>query len=214
MLFGISLACLVIWPFFVAKNFKKYFLYNFFYFITIAAFFFDQYTKKLAIDHLKLSRIRIPIIEDVLYFFYVENYGAAFGILQGKIILFKVVAVLAIIIIIIYSKLVPRKNYWLQGALAMLLGGALGNFADRLRFNCVIDFIYIKYKTFEWPVFNFADVFIDIGVAILFVNFIFAKEEVEEKDDQKIELECSEKEIKSEIIEESDGSSLNVPDNT
>ena len=96
----------------------------------------------------------------------------------------------------------------------MLLGGALGNFADRLRFNCVIDFIYIKYKTFEWPVFNFADVFIDIGVAILFVNFIFAKEEVEEKDDQKIELECSEKEIKSEIIEESDGSSLNVPDNT
>ena len=88
MLFGISLACLVIWPFFVAKNFKKYFLYNFFYFITIAAFFFDQYTKKLAIDHLKLSRIRIPIIEDVLYFFYVENYGAAFGILQGKIIRF------------------------------------------------------------------------------------------------------------------------------
>lgn len=187
MLFGITMSCLIIWPFFVIKNFRKYFLYKFFYFVTIIAFFIDQYSKKLAIDILKMDHIRIPLIDDILYLFYVENYGAAFGILQGKIILFKAVAVLAIIIIIIYSKLVPRNNYWLQGALALLLGGALGNFADRIRFNCVIDFIFLKYKTFEWPVFNFADVFIDIGVVILFINFIFSKDESEEADEKEAE---------------------------
>ena len=184
MAIAIATLIFIAYPFFILKNFKAFFLDKLFYIITVLVFALDQYTKKMAIVHLKSVGLKYPVIKKMLYFYYVENYGAAFGILQGKIWLFKMIAIMAILVIIIYSKLLRKEDYLSQLALAFLLGGALGNFFDRLHFGYVVDFIYFKYKTFEWPVFNLADVFIDIGVFILLLSFVF-EPSAEEKEKEK-----------------------------
>lgn len=122
----------------------------------------------------------ISIIKDILNFTYIQNPGISFGLLSGmeseikRWILVAVIA-FAIVLVTIYWFTYRQKSFFYNFASGLILGGALGNFIDRLFIGKVIDFIDIGYKNFRWPVFNFADTAISIGIAILIFYFLFLK---------------------------------------
>jgi signal peptidase II len=132
-------------------------------FITIL----DQATK-VWVSHVKPD---LRVIPGVFTIHYIENTGAAFGILQGKLSLLTLVSALAAVIIaglMFYEREAHRGMLY---ALACILGGTCGNLIDRVRLKYVVDFlqVYIKLfgKYFYWPSFNIADSAISVGVGIL-----------------------------------------------
>lgn len=130
----------------------------------------DQWTKFLVITNLTIHQSH-NIIKDILHITLVYNTGAAFGIFKGKAVLFTFVAAAASIGIIIFYKLKKVKNRIVEFSLGLILGGAISNLIDRLRFGYVLDFIDFRI----WPVFNLADSAITLGVALI-ICFIFMTE--------------------------------------
>lgn len=125
----------------------------------------------------------ITIIESYFHFIYVENRGAAFGLFsdmspQWRIPFFVIISIVAIIMIFYFFRKVQDSQLVLITALSMVLGGAIGNFIDRIAYNSVIDFIDWHYKQYHWPTFNIADVFICIGVGLLIIEMFFGKSEL------------------------------------
>ena len=140
----------------------------------------DQTTKRLAEDRLERSGIRsvpIPIVGDYLRFTYVENRGAAFGLLQDQTAFFVFVGILVVGVIAASYRYLPRSGFRLHLALGLQLGGALGNLIDRIRQGYVVDFVDFGYRTNWWPVFNVADSAIVIGVALLALNALAPADE-------------------------------------
>lgn len=129
----------------------------------------DQFTKFL-IDR---SRLHFQVIPGFFNLSYVENTGAAFGILQGKQFLLSSISVLAmgVLVFLIFHENPSRKG--LLFGLALILGGTCGNFIDRVRLGYVIDFFEFHIKQYHWPSFNVADSAISIGVAILILLMLW-----------------------------------------
>ncbi len=132
----------------------------------------DQYTKALAVVTLK-DKPAIPIIPGVLEFNYLENRGAAFGMMQNQKIFFIFVAVIILsCIIYILVKTPPEKKYVIIHILLVFIAaGAVGNMIDRLSLNYVVDFIYIKAINF--PVFNVADIYVTCATFVLVILLLF-----------------------------------------
>lgn len=107
-----------------------------------------------------------PLIDSILHITYVQNTGAAFGILADRTRLFIVVAIVIIVVMLGYFRYVPRDNYLLRLGLTLGLSGAIGNLVDRIRLGYVIDFIDFRV----WPVFNVADSAIFLGVIALLLG--------------------------------------------
>jgi len=127
--------------------------------IAAVLLFLDQFTKYLAITHLK-DQPAIVLIDGVLELQYLENRGSAFSLLQGQkfIILAIGFAVLAVLIFVIVKLPQNKKFRIVHILLSALIAGALGNIIDRLRFDYVVDFI--SFVLIHFPVFNVADCFI------------------------------------------------------
>lgn len=120
----------------------------------------DQLTKFLALRNLVLNQ-PYAVIKGIFYLTLVHNRGAAFGILKNQVPVFVFTSIVAIILICLNLR---RKKDGLSGiALALILGGAVGNLIDRLFFGYVIDFLDFRV----WPVFNLADSAITIGAILL-----------------------------------------------
>lgn len=132
------------------------------YLIGLLVLFFDQLTK-FWVQNSMLPRDSIPLIPGVFHLTYVQNTGAAFGFLRGKTLFFIVVAVLVLGFIIFLAPRLSREKPLLGLVFGLLLGGALGNLIDRIRFGYVIDFLDFRV----WPVFNIADMAIVVGVCFL-----------------------------------------------
>jgi signal peptidase II len=133
----------------------------------------DQITKRIVDDRLERSGVRsvpVPVVGDFLRLTYVENRGAAFGLLQDQTAFFVFVGVLVIGVIAASYRYLPRSGFRLHLALGLQLGGAIGNLIDRVRQGYVVDFIDFGYHSNWWPVFNVADSAIVIGVALLALN--------------------------------------------
>lgn len=135
----------------------------------------DQFSKLWAFTYLKNNN-PIIIVKNFLALTYVENRGAAFGILQDKKIFFIIITIFVVGFILLYF----YKNYKLMSiyeklSLTMILGGAIGNFIDRILRSYVIDFISFQFGSYYFPVFNIADIFIVIGTALL-IFLIFIEE--------------------------------------
>lgn len=132
----------------------------------------DQWTKALAMRFLK-AQPAIPVIKDILELDYVENRGAAFGMLQGKRIYFLLLTVVVFFLFTwLILKLPPEKKYQkLHIALSFILAGAVGNAIDRGMRGYVVDFIY--FKPIDFPVFNVADIFITVTTLWLAVLLLF-----------------------------------------
>ena len=138
--------------------------------IVFTIVFLDQLAKFLALRLISQGQ-SIEIIRHVLYFSIVKNTGAAFGIFKNGTIFFLIISITAVICVLLILKKVKGADTLLKCALAMILGGALGNLIDRLRFACVIDFIDFRV----WPVFNIADACISIGAALLILRIMRSK---------------------------------------
>ena len=124
-------------------------------------FALDQLTKYY-ISHTFNYLQSIPIIPEFFHFTYVQNYGAAFGILQNRRPVFIFVSVLVIGFLIYFYNQLP-KDWISKVALGMAIGGMLGNLLDRIRLGYVIDFLDFRF----WPVFNVADSAIVLGMIFL-----------------------------------------------
>ena len=135
------------------------------------AFGVDQVTKWVAVCFLK-NRPSIPIIDNIFSFTYVQNPGAAFGLLRGQTTLFIVMAIFTVGIIMVYFKLTGPDERLVQVALVFILAGALGNLVDRVFLGYVVDFLDLHYYAYKWPVFNIADTTIDIGVGLIIIDVI------------------------------------------
>lgn len=129
----------------------------------------DQLSKVWALNYLKEAGT-IPVIENVFHLTYVENRGAAFGMLQNNQWIFVIVALVASIFGIYY--LYKRKIKLLgKGAIIMIIAGALGNAVDRIRLGFVVD--YFDFRIIWQYVFNIADVFVVVGTILLCIYILF-----------------------------------------
>jgi len=110
----------------------------------------------------------IPIIPPVFYLTYIENPGAAFGVMAHRTGFFIITTFFVIgITLFFYRKIV--KSTLMQLEIGLIIGGSLGNLADRIRIGQVVDFLDFRI----WPVFNFADTAIVIGVGLLIWDTLF-----------------------------------------
>ncbi|RKD34338.1 signal peptidase II [Thermohalobacter berrensis] len=149
------------------------------YFLSVLSIILiDQISKYYAVKLLKGSRPYV-IIEKFLQFNYVENYGAAFGILQNKKLFFIITTSLILIGIIAYMIMNKNLTKLMKASLIMIIGGAIGNFIDRVRLGYVVDFIDVKFGTlYDYPVFNLADSFIVVATIIIVYLVLFNKHEI------------------------------------
>ena len=136
----------------------------------------DQITKEVLKRGLELHEYR-SIVDGFLSLSHVRNRGAAFGLLaetglpyQGPIL--AVVSLLALAAITAYAFRLPHQARLPRLALAFILGGAIGNLIDRLRFGYVVDFIHVYWNQHSWPDFNVADSAISTGVALLLLDML------------------------------------------
>jgi len=131
--------------------------------IVIFIIVFDQLSKFAALNYLKEVG-DIPLIQDIFHLTYVENRGAAFGLFQNQKLFFIVTTTL-VVAAIIYYLIRTRKMMWpLRIGLYLIIGGAIGNLIDRVRFGFVVDFFHIVNR---WPVFNIADSAIVVGAVLV-----------------------------------------------
>ena len=136
----------------------------------------DQLTKYLAVIYLK-DNGSVVLIDGILELLYVENRGAAFGIMHGMGWLFIVLALLvSAAVIYIYVKM-PHEGKFLplEACMACIVAGAIGNIIDRIRNGFVVDFIY--FSLIDFPVFNVADIFVTCSAIALIVLFLFVYKE-------------------------------------
>jgi signal peptidase II len=141
-------------------------------FIVFAIFIilFDQ-ASKLYIQHNVEIGESIPVIKGIFHITYIENPRTSFGLFEYNTSFFVIAALISVILaILIYKKIIFKKDPFMYIPLTLVLGGAVGNLIDRVRIDGkVIDFIDFRI----WPVFNFADSAIVCGMLILLVHILF-----------------------------------------
>lgn len=125
----------------------------------------DQLSKLWVLNNLEWGEpwAPIPALRSIFTFTLVTNAGAAFGLFKDGGVFFTLLALVVVFGILLYERHLPLHPFWLRASLGLMLGGATGNLADRLRFGEVIDFIDFQF----WPVFNLADSAIVIGVGLV-----------------------------------------------
>jgi signal peptidase II len=144
--------------------------------LVLFIFILDRWTKSLLVARLDFNE-SIPVIDGFFNITYVRNTGVAFGIFSSlsspaKSVLLSAFTVAAAVVIAVYSVRSPTANRLLQGALALVLGGALGNLYDRLTYGYVIDFLEVYVGDYRWPAFNAADSAITTGVGLLILEIL------------------------------------------
>lgn len=140
--------------------------------ISLAVVALDQISKLLVLKFIDLGEI-VPCIKGVFHLTYINNDGAAFGILQNHRWVFMVISVLAIAAIYFYIAKEKPKSIWVRTSLAFIAGGGIGNMIDRIFRKTVIDFIDFDFVNFY--VFNIADAFVTVGCAILVCYMLFVE---------------------------------------
>lgn len=132
----------------------------------------DQITKIWAVATLKGGNI-IELIPGVLEFNYLENKGAAFGILQNRQTVFVIAGAIILFFLIFILFIMPQqKKYYAANVIFVLIAaGAIGNMIDRVRLNYVIDFIY--FRLIDFPVFNVADMYVSVSTVVLCLLILF-----------------------------------------
>lgn len=149
--------------------------------VAACVLYLDQMTKALAVMHVK-GRPPVTVIDGTFNLVYVENTGAAFGLFArskegARTPFFHVVSAGAIGAIIYLFLTLKNHQTLLTVSLSAILGGAIGNFLDRLRLGYVVDFLDVHWKEFHWPAFNVADIAITVGVGLLILDMILSPQE-------------------------------------
>ncbi|CAN5817311.1 signal peptidase II [soil metagenome] len=142
--------------------------------IPIGVLILDQLTKAWIRSSMSLNET-IPVIGDVVRLTYIHNEGAAFGLSIGEYSsqVFLVLAAIASALVLYLLLTAPRAERMQRIALALILGGALGNIVDRIRWSMVVDFIQVGVAGHFWPIFNVADSAVTVGAAMLAWTYLF-----------------------------------------
>lgn len=137
-----------------------------------AAIGLDQWTKLLAVKHL-MEKPAIVLWDGVFELLYIENRGAAFGMLQGKQLFFLLIAVVVLSgAVFAVIRMPASRKYLPLHLIAMFLSaGAVGNMIDRFTRGYVVDFLY--FKLIDFPVFNVADIYVTLSMFVFILLFLF-----------------------------------------
>lgn len=142
--------------------------------ISLSIIILDQLTKFLIVKNLRLGE-HIVIFQNFFHLTRSHNSGAAFGILRDAPDLIRLTLLLSlpiIAVIIILNVLKTVSDKWRVTALALILGGAIGNFIDRLRLQYVVDFLDFFYQQWHYPAFNIADSSICVGFGMWLIYLV------------------------------------------
>ena len=142
----------------------------------------DQWTKWLVLKNMELGE-RIPVMEPYLAWLSHRNRGAAWGMLEGQMWLFAIITVAVIIGILYYFHKHAKGQPLFQLSLMVLLGGAVGNFIDRMVRGEVVDFVdvLIPVINYEFPIFNVADAALTVGVVLMIIFIIYDEKQEKKK---------------------------------
>lgn len=138
----------------------------------------DQWLKNYIASNFKVGQVE-NIIPGILSFYYLRNNGAAWNILAGQMWLFYLISIIAMGVVLYYLFNPKFKNGLFDTGLALVLGGIIGNFIDRLHLKYVIDMFQLDFVNFN--IFNIADSAITVGIILIFVYLLF----FEGKEDKK-----------------------------
>lgn len=136
--------------------------------IVTVILFLDQATKVLIMHSLAMYE-SVPVFESFFHITHVRNTGAAFSLLSQAPASFRqpfflVTTVLAVAALLFFLRNVDEADKWTVVAIAGILGGAIGNFIDRVLYGEVVDFLLVHWRGYYWPAFNVADSCITVGV--------------------------------------------------
>ena len=144
------------------------------FFLIILIFFLDRYSKTFILSNLNENLI---YINDFINFDLIWNTGIGFGFLRSSSsLVYNSITVIVGIIVITLFFISLKSDKFDKTAFSLIIGGALGNFYDRIFFKAVPDFIDIHYGNFHWFTFNIADIFITIGVICFITKGFFVKD--------------------------------------
>ena len=148
------------------------------FFLAILFIAADQLTKYYAVLMLK-DQPPYSIVDGVFELHYLENNGAAFGILQGQkfFFLFIAVIILSMILYVLFKMPYQKKYIKLHITLVLIASGAIGNLIDRIRYDYVVDFLY--FSLINFPVFNVADIYVTVAAFFLVVLLLFVYKEAD-----------------------------------
>ncbi|MET3682066.1 signal peptidase II [Alkalibacillus flavidus] len=143
-----------------------------YYIIAFILVAIDQITKWLVVKNMTLGE-SIEIMPQFFYLTSHRNSGAAWGMLQGQMWLFYIVTLIVVGVIVYFMREYRHGYPLLNVGFAFLLGGAIGNFIDRIRIQEVIDFFDFTILGYNFPIFNVADSALTIGVVIVIILMIY-----------------------------------------
>lgn len=145
------------------------------FYLIIGLIALDQITKAL-INSKLLEGDTIPLINNFFHLTYVQNRGVAFGFMQGKLPIINVISIGAVIVMIYFVKKNMEKNSKIENISWMfIIAGALGNIIDRIFRGFVVDMI--DFRGIWSYIFNFADVYINIGVFLMIISSFIEERE-------------------------------------
>lgn len=130
---------------------------------------FDQWSKYLTVQNISLGETK-EFIPGFLSLTHLRNTGAAWSLLEGKMIFFYVITVIVSVVIIYLLIKNYKKSVWYSVGLSFVLAGAIGNFIDRVRLGYVVDMLQTDFMNF--PIFNVADSTLVVGVICIFIYLI------------------------------------------
>lgn len=168
---GLAVAFLI-WPLYIVRNFHRLLVGNRLFALGVGFLALDQALKYAAVAWLKpLGRQSIVILDGFFKLTYVQNDGAAFGLFRGQTTAFILIALFTVGVILFYLSMVDEDEKMVAVALVLILAGAVGNLIDRAMLGYVIDYLHVHYQDqWHWPVFNLADVIIDVGVGLIVLD--------------------------------------------
>ncbi|PID16437.1 signal peptidase II [Sporosarcina sp. P34] len=142
----------------------------------------DQWTKWLVVKNMELGE-HIPVLDPYIALLSHRNRGAAWGMLEGKMWLFFIVTIVVVAVIIYFFHTEGKKDRLLGTSLMLLLGGAIGNFIDRLVRGEVVDFISVLIPVihYDFPIFNVADAALTIAVILILLHVMLDEKKKKKK---------------------------------
>ena len=139
-------------------------------FILILLVGFDIVTKNLVFNYIDLYDF-IPILF-FLELTHIHNFGVSFGFLSGIVSPWILILIGLLVVGFITYLMFNSKDLLEKWGLFIIISGAISNIIDRIINGYVIDFIYLHISNFYWPAFNFADIYISIGILMVIINII------------------------------------------
>lgn len=139
--------------------------------IIVGSVIVDQITKLIVVSTMSVGQ-SVPVIKDVLHFTYIQNRGAAFGMLADNRWVFMIISTVAILAMCIYLFKYCKESLLTKIGFALLIGGGIGNMIDRVALGYVVDMIDCRFIDFY--VFNVADSCVCVGAGIVALGFILS----------------------------------------